>query len=361
MAEPVEILREALPPSDALEREWRMLEKEAERGFFLSWAWIGTWLATLPPTVAPFLLRARLGEATLGLAIGVEHEGPRGTLLPARALYLNATGDRALDAVYIEHNGFLCPMSAEPAILAALAAWFARSQPALGALHLPGIAAPVRRGRLLDEQQVVPCFAMDLARIAAAGGDVGATLGSSARQQLRRALRGYEKHGALSLAAADSLPQALAFFAAMKDLHVASWQRRHRRHAFAAPHFEHFHRALIAREFARGGVQLLKIAAGEDAIGYLYNFCRGGIVYAYQSGFDDRRRGLSPGVVSHALAAAHNAARGARLYDFLAGANRLKESFATLRYTLCWQTLRRPRLDHRLRDAARRIKRGMAR
>jgi CelD/BcsL family acetyltransferase involved in cellulose biosynthesis len=239
--------------------------------------------------------------------------------------------------------------------------WFARAQPPLAALHLPGIAAPLRPGRLLDEQHEETGFAMDLTRIAAAGGEVVSLLGGNARQQLRRALRGYEPRGPLSVSEAGSVRQALEFFAAMKVLHIASWQRRRRRHAFATPHFELFHRALIEREFAGGGIQLLRIAAGADAIGYLYNFRRSGIVYAYQSGFDDGQRGLSPGVVSHALAAAHNARRGERLYDFLAGANRLKESFATMRYTLVWQILRRPRLDHRLRAAARRIRRGIAR
>jgi CelD/BcsL family acetyltransferase involved in cellulose biosynthesis len=360
VAEPIEISREVLPTLSALEREWRALEKEAERGFFLSWAWIGTWLATLPSSVAPFLLRASQRGTTLGLAIGVEHDGPRGKVLPARGLYLNATGDRDLDAIYIEHNGFLCAMSAERAVLAALAAWFGRNALGLGALSLPGIAAPARPGRLLDERREAPGFAIDLARIAAAG-DVAAVLGSGARQQLRRALRGYESHAPLSLVEAGNVDEALDFFEAMKDLHIASWQRRRRRHAFSTPHFERFHRALIERTFAQGGIQLLKIAAGAEAIGYLYNFCRSGIVYAYQSGFDDGQRGLSPGVVSHALAIAHNAASGARLYDFLAGANRLKESFSTMRYTLVWQVLRRPRLDHRLRAAARSIRRGIGR
>lgn len=353
MAEPIEISREALPPLPALEREWRALEKDAERGFFLSWAWIGTWLATLPPTVTPVLLRARQRGATLGLALGVEHRGGRG-------LYLNATGDRDLDTIYIEHNGFLCPISAERAVLAALAAWFARDVSALDALHLPGIAAGTRPGRLVEERQEAIGFALDLARVARAG-DFAAVLSGNARQQLRRALRGYDRHGPLALVEAGSVGEALEFFAALKELHVVSWQRRRRRHAFASPHFEAFHRALIERSFAQGGVQLLKITAGDEAIGYLYNFRRGGIIYAYQSGFADGRRGLSPGVVSHALAIAHNAAIGARLYDFLAGANRLKESFSTLRYTLVWQVLRRPRLDHRLRAAARRIRKGIKR
>jgi hypothetical protein len=359
LAEPIEIFRETLPSLSVLEREWRGVEANIERGFFLSWAWIGTWLATLPPAIEPFLLRAKKRGGTVGLAIGVERDTAPRKLLPARGLYLNATGDRDLDSIYIEHNGFLCEMSAERAMLTALANWFAHATPEFDTLHLPGIGAALGRGKLLDQQQEEPGFALDLARVAKAGGDVAAALTGNPRAQIKRALRGYERRGALAVSEAANPRQAFEFFDAMKQLHVGSWERRRRRHAFSLPHFERFHRALIEREFARGGIQLLRIATGADAIGYLYNFRRGGIVYAYQSGFDDGHRGLSPGVVSHALAAAHNAARGERLYDFLAGANQLKQSFATLRYRLVWQVLQRPRIDHRLLDAARRLKRGI--
>lgn len=352
MAEPIDIDRESLPPLAALEREWRALERTAGRSFFLSWAWIGTWLATLPPGIEVFLLRARRGTTTVGIALAVER---------ARALYLNASGDRDLDSIYIEHNGFLCEVSAERAALNALATWFAHGQPALETLHLPGVAAGARRGRLLEEMQEVVGFATNVARVTKAGGDVAAALGAKSRQQLRRALRAYETRGPLCVSEAANVSEALAYFEALKALHIVSWQRRRRRHAFAAPHFERFHRALIEREFPHGAIQLLRITAGEKAIGYLYNFRCNGIVYAYQSGFDDGHRGLSPGVVSHALALAHNAERGERLYDFLAGTNRLKENFATDRYRLYWQVLRRPRLGHRLHAAARQIKRSLTR
>jgi CelD/BcsL family acetyltransferase involved in cellulose biosynthesis len=352
--QPIDIRRESLPPLAALEREWRARESVAGRGFFLSWAWIGTWLATLPSGIEPFLLRAQRGNTTIGIALAVERPA-------TRALYLNATGDRDLDAIYIEHNGFLCEVSAERAVMGAFVTWFAQAQPPLDALHLPGIAGTARRGKLVEEVQEVPGFAMNLARVTKAGGDVAAALGSKSRQQLRRALRAYETRGSLQVSEAASLKEAFAYFDALKELHIASWQRRRRRHAFASPHFEHFHRALIEREFANGAIQLLRIAVGDAAIGYLYNFRCNGIVCAYQSGFDDGHRGLSPGVVSHALALAHNAERGERLYDFLAGANRLKENFASNRYRLYWQVLRRPRLDHRLRAAARQIKRKLAR
>src|SRR5262249_5452108 len=153
---------------------------------------------------------------------------------------LNATGDRDLDAIYIEHNGFLCEISAEGAVLNALAAWFGQARPPLDALHLPGIAAPARRGRLIEDAREVPGFAMNLGRVAKADGDVGAALGGKARQQLRRAMRAYEARSTLELSEATSVGEAFAFFEALKQLHVASWERRHRRHAFASPHFEHF-------------------------------------------------------------------------------------------------------------------------
>lgn len=64
-----------------------------------------------------------------------------------------------------------------------------------------------------------------------------------------------------------------------------------------------------------------------------------------------------PGVVSHVLAIAH--ATGATVYDFLAGENQLKNSFATDRYELAWQIARQPRLKYRLESAARHAKRRL--
>ena len=65
--------------------------------------------------------------------------------------------------------------------------------------------------------------------------------------------------------------------------------------------FEPFHRLLIERSFSEGGIQLLRACAGEQVVGYLYNFRLGNRVYAYQSGFDDADRRERPGIVTHAL------------------------------------------------------------
>ena len=352
---------EPIESRPALEREWAAFEGRVPAGFFLSSAWIGAWLATLPPWLRLYRVAARRGRNVVGLAVIVAN--PLRSLLraPSRGVVLNATGDDRWDCIAIEHNGFLASPADQPPLLAALGDWFADGAGGLGdELRLPGVAAGLSaerlaRHRLLHNSQTRPGFTVDLARVRTAG-DFAALLSGNARQQLRRAQRDFAQDGDMSIVEARDADEALAFFAALKALHVQSWGRRGRRHAFVAPYFETFHRALIERSFAHGAVQLLRVTVAKKAIGYLYNFKHGGRVYSYQSGFDDADRKRRPGVVSHALAIAHNAAAGATVYDFLAGENQLKASFATDRYELTWQIVRQPRLKYRLESAVRRAK-----
>ena len=69
--------------------------------------------------------------------------------------------------------------------------------------------------------------------------------------------------------------------------------------------------------------------------------------------------GERPGVVTHALAIRRAFRSGARVYDFMAGRNRLKESFATRCEPMLWQVFQQPRLAFRLERLARRVKRGL--
>ena len=47
---------------------------------------------------------------------------------------------------------------------------------------------------------------------------------------------------------------------------------------------------------------------------------------------------------------------GAAIYDFMAGRNRLKESFATRCEPMLWQVIQQPHLKFRLEDLARSAK-----
>jgi CelD/BcsL family acetyltransferase involved in cellulose biosynthesis len=339
---------------DELEREWRLLEIEGAPSFFLSWIWIGTLLEMVPPEARPLLLRGTAAGRTVALAVLGATEVRRRRIVRARQWVLNATGDPALDCIFIEHNGILAdPMVGWDGLLGAFAA-----AGEVDELSLPGIAAPppisLVEGRgLLRDERPMPSFAVALGDLAATGGDVTAILSSNARSQLRRALRRLEP---LSLEAAASESEALALLGTLKELHIPWWERRGRPHAFVHPFFERFHRRLIERGFAEGAIQLLHVRSADRTLGVLYNFRRAAHIYAYQSGFIEPEANERPGVTAHALAIKQAWQEGAEIYDFMAGDNRLKRSFANRTGALCWTVVQKPRLRFRAEHRARRLK-----
>lgn len=341
-------------PLDVLGREWRQLELEADPSFFLSWIWVGTLLETVPQETPLQLLRGAVDGRTVALALLGTAKVRRRHIIGARQWVLNATGDPALDCIHIEHNGLL----SNPAIdWAGLVGAFMCTRD-VDELSLPGIAAPptaslVEGQGLLRVDRPVPSFAVELGRLAAAEGDVASILSSNARSQLRRSLRRLEP---LTLEAAASASEALAFFNTLKEFHVPWWERRDQPHAFIHPFFERFHRRLIERGVADGSVELLRVRSADRVLGVLYNFRRATHVYAYQSGFIEPAAKERPGVVAHALAIKRAWQEGAEVYDFLAGDNRLKRSFANTTSTLSWTVVQKPRLRFRAENLARRLK-----
>jgi CelD/BcsL family acetyltransferase involved in cellulose biosynthesis len=364
MAGEVEFHRETLPPPAALEHEWRTLETVARPSFFTSWHWIGTLLAALPRTQLPSLLRGVAGGRTVALTLlGVAVSRRRNGLVRSRGFYLNETGDAHFDALTIEHNGILAAAEREARVFDAALAWFAGLRAEADELHFSGsLRRPPKQaveGRGLGRvETVMPSYSVDLSQLSPSG-ELDPVLSANARQQLRRAFRQFERAGPLQLSKATTTSEALDFFAGLKMLHCASWERRSRAHAFTHAFFEPFHRLLIERSFPEDGVQLLKASAGDRVIGYLYNFRLGTRIYAYQSGFADADRLERPGVVTHALAIRHAFRSGADVYDLMAGRNRLKESLATRCEPMWWQTFQQPRLAFRLERLGRRLKHAL--
>jgi CelD/BcsL family acetyltransferase involved in cellulose biosynthesis len=357
--------RVALPSLPLLEREWRTLEAIGRPSFFTSWQWIGTLLSAVPPASRPGLLRGCAHGETVALALlGANQSRRRYGLVGSRGLYLNETGDARFDSLTIEHNGVLAAAGWENAVLDELVVWFANIRDEADELHisgsllrLPGKA--LERCGLASSATALPSYSLDLWRLAESGGELYPLLSANARQQLRRAFRHFEQYGPLHLSEAANTAEALSFFASMKTLHRASWERRGKPHSFTGEFFEPFHRLLIDRSFAEGGTQLFRVCAGDRVIGYLYNFRLGNHIYTYQSGFDDADRRERPGIVTHALAIRHAFRSGAQVYDFMAGRNRLKESFATRCEPMLWQVVQQRRFAFRLEDLARRLKRAI--
>ena len=356
---------EPLPPLPELEREWRQLGSAGNPSFFTSWHWIGTLLNALPPASRPKLLRGTVHGQAVSLALlGTNETRRRRGLVRSRGFYLNETGDPRFDSLTIEHNDILAAAEWELVVWDELVGWFASLRGEADELHVGGSQrrlpeAALGKWRLGCRETSLPSYSVDLCRLAGSDGEIYPVLSASARQQLRRAIRYFERLGALHLFEAATVAEALTFFSAMKALHCASWERRGKPHSFTGEFFEPFHRLLIERSFPEGGTQLLKACAGDRVLGYLYNFRLGDRVYAYQSGFADADRRERPGIVTHFLAIRHAYRSGAKVYDFMAGRNRLKESFATRCELMLWQIVQQPRLAFRLEHFARQFKQAL--
>ena len=188
-------------------------------------------------------------------------------------------------------------------------------------------------------------YFVDLDAVRNGGGDYLALLSSNTRQQVRRSLKAYEESGNLRVSVASSGEAAVEYLHGLQELHDARWQGKGQDGAFPSEFTRSFHDRLVREAVARGEVQMLRVTAGDRVVGYLYNFVRDGHVYFYQSGFNyTENPKLRPGLVCHYLAIMHNLKTDNRIYDFLAGAQRYKQSLGSAEVKMYWFALQKPRL-----------------
>jgi CelD/BcsL family acetyltransferase involved in cellulose biosynthesis len=333
-----------------VEASWRALEAEAAPSFFQTWTWVGCLAAER--FADPVLLRAERGGRTVALALLNRTRGRFG----AELLWLNESGDPALDAIYVEHSGVLLALDAGnllPACLRAIltapiapsasrrGVWRLNRQLRLAGVDAAHLAAAQHAGALYLIQKSTAPF-VDLTALAAGPDAYLASLSANTRYQIRRSDRCFARLGPLAVRQAETLDEGLAFLDALAALHQASWAARGVTGAFANPAFLHFHRSLVTRGFPRGEITLLQITAGPLVLGYLYNLRLHHRVLAYQSGFDYAAATTyagphaKPGLTCHHAAILHARADGATAYDFLAGPDRYKTSLARAATPLYW-------------------------
>jgi CelD/BcsL family acetyltransferase involved in cellulose biosynthesis len=368
-------IRAWLEPVGQLERlgaAWRALEPQSEASFFQSWGWIGCWLRHLGPDRQPLAAIAERNGQVVGLGVFVPGRERRHRIATAYTLRLHESGEPALDSVYVEHNGLVADPTCLPQVWAAVVAVLTRGpwdELVLGGLERSAARACVAAARAHGLDVVVrqqrACAHLDLEGLRRSGQAFADGLSRNTRHQLVRARRLYEASGPLSLRSAQTVEEALAMLDRLKLWHQTTWQRRGHPGCFATPAFASFHRDLIRDRLRHGEIRLLCAAAGGRPFGYLYNFAKRGRIYAYQSGFDYAADGrLKPGLVTHALAIEQALCDGFAAYDFMAGENRLKASFASHWDDMVWLVVQRPSvlswLERRLGDAKLRARRSAA-
>jgi CelD/BcsL family acetyltransferase involved in cellulose biosynthesis len=272
-----------------------------------------------------------------------------------------------LDRLTIEHNGFLTAHDAPENLAAQVFATLLerRDRYQWDEIVLSGVSqalgdAAAAANLTVETDQRSTFYRVPLARIR--NGNTGwlETISRNSRAKIQQAGRTAETAGPLAVDAARSQEDADRYFDAMAALHQERWKHTAGGGAFTSPMIRAFHKLLIARGLAAGTVELLRISAGADVLGYLYNFIAGKTVFNYQSGFrrlpDNRDR---PGLVAHRLCIERALQNGFDSYDLLAGDMQYKRSIAAPAGEMVWVRAQAPHGALALERAARSAKRRL--
>jgi len=281
---------------------------------------------------------------------------------PVRLAVINTAAEDAEESPWVEYNDVLCVAGFEERVATALGNLL--QQRTWDRLYLSGfgdggVLSRLRRRYPIAEveQEVKPSPYVDLASMT---GDATSLLSSNSRAQIKRSFKLYGQRGKVHVTPAGTLAAAHEYLKELARLHRSGWKRRSKDGGFRTGRFLDFHCQLIEGLWNEGGVTLLRASAGEQAIGYLYNFIHAGKVYFYQSGFayeEDSK--LKPGMVAHCLAIDHFRSLGLCEYDFMAGDARYKTSLANAARQLQWVWIERATPRMRLVRVVRSIKRKL--
>jgi CelD/BcsL family acetyltransferase involved in cellulose biosynthesis len=360
-----------LTTTSSLEHKWRQLEQRSSCSFFQSWAWVGTWLSFLPRSVELYVLEVVDEQRVIGLAVLGARTLARHGFVRSRTLLLNESGIKDFDRMTIEYNSILAESGREREVVAAGVGGIGSANLDWDEFVVSGVQAPAfepwRAAVAATNWRVViqresSCYFVDLDAVKDRGGDYLALLSSNTRQQVRRSMKAYEKLGNLDISVATSVETAVEYLHGLQELHDAHWKGRGKDGAFPSEFTRNFHDRLVRDAVARAEVQMLRVTAGDEVVGYLYNFVKSGHVYFYQSGFkytEDPK--FRPGLVCHYLAVMHNLKAENHVYDFLAGPARYKQSLGTADVGMYWIALQKPRLVFAVERLLKRAKRVMSR
>ena len=348
----IRVTLEPLPELHRLAALWRDLEERSDASFFLSWTWISTWLASIE--CRPDLVMAQIGRQVVGLGLVLPRLIVRHRLMPVWTLFLHQTGDQDQDVITIEYNDFLIDRRVEEETRNACLRFLLERREfggrrvgelALCGLHEDRADDLLRLGRPVRELAATGSARIDLAAIRRSGKGFDDSLKPSIARRIRRSTALYRERGDIDIKTAATIDEALSFFDSAGALHQQRWTSKGHPGAFAYPFYVDFHRRLINRALPEGQIELFRIAAGSEPIGFLYNFIYRNKVHYYFSGFQyeaDNR--LKPGLVCHSLCIQRHIAAGMDVYDFMGGDQRYKTELGEPGPRLVSLALQRPNL-----------------
>jgi len=347
--------------SSAVPAWWQPLfEASGNDSVFLSATWMETWIEIYGADFQGLWVHWEVdGQVVAGCLLVERIIWIRN--IPFRSLFLNATGDAVDPSPFAEFNDVLHLPGHEEPVAADLARLM--GERSWSRLLLCGHEQQGAAARLVDilagahtDQECKPAHFVDLKVL----GDqtFESTLSGRAGTQVRRNRREFqERLGEITVRRAADMPEALAFFSQMRELHIKRWDRRDKATSLTAGAVVAFHHRLIQARFADGGVEMIRVGSPDRTIGFLYNFVVCGKVFVFQTGFAyDPSSKWSPGLLTHTLAIEHYRLRGMREYDLLSGDALYKRTLCNGVRQLFWTIVYRDRTWIRLLLAGRRLR-----
>lgn len=358
-----EITLSALGDIDDLRHKWITLQERVNPSFFLTWSWMGCWLNQTGEQ--PLVLEARHAGRIAALALLKPSNRRSYGRFPGRCIYLHQTGIKHYDQITIEYNGVLADTKGSPGVLEACIDHIVSGGtgvPRWDEFYLGGVEPSyaeyfLRYKSLALIRREKYAAAVDLEVVRSSDRSYLESLSSNTRYQIRRAMRLYEQMGELTITSAPDVATAIEYLHEIGPMHIAHWNTKGYPSGFSDPFFVSFHTALISQGLPRGEIELLRLKAGHNLIGYLYNFIYNRKVYFYLSAFNygaDAK--IKPGLVSHTLAINYYMNKGILLYDFMAGGDRYKKNLKNTESEMLWLIVQKRKLKFMLEDALRGIK-----
>lgn len=361
VAEKLEVTQRTVTDIGSLAEDWQLLESRSSTSVFLSWQWLGHWLAAYTPNA--IALRVFEGSRLIGLGLIVSSYERRHGLLRSRCLRLHQTGRKLLDQIWIEYNGFLAESGREPEVATACLRFLDKAHPdwdefVIGAINAEEgdfFAQTMKLHKHVRWQ--APCYGVNLEHLRRTGQHYLDTLSRNTRYQINRSHRLYKLRGAVRLHRPDTLEEALAVFNSIGPRHLERWGAGPDQSGFANPDFVRFHRSLIESQWAEGGVDLVSVKAGDSTIASFYNLLHNQVVYFYLGGIQhESDNKLKPGLLGHSLCIEDYRHHGFRYYDFMGGDERYKTNLGQFHSNLVQISLQRPRFKLKLENAIREAK-----
>jgi CelD/BcsL family acetyltransferase involved in cellulose biosynthesis len=317
---------------DYIRNHWRKLEADAVgHSIFQNWEWIECWLEVAKQHVRPLIFKDNnqkiIGICFVGFSSIYDLK-----IFGFRTLFPFLSGVPSIDILASEYNQILCLPEYRLIVHELLVDFLLKSDQMKQYSRILLRRVPdefleiyknvaERNNCIFKIFKTEPSAYTDLKSLQEEKLPYDDYFSKSLKSDIRRSEKLYrEKYGELKLEKSTNVTQAQNWFQEIGKLNRLRFQDKYKKVAWDYPELVQVNRAFLNRQFSSGKVEIIRLCAGANPIGYLLNFIYRDVVYFYMCGFryeEDNR--LKPGLLMHNYAIQEYYKQGLHKYDFMAG------------------------------------------